>query len=148
MSHPKLQYKGRTDKKEVLSYLEEFIDGLRKGSVHMEESERSLLLHPAEPVDISIKADQGKDSESFNLRLTWPRLQREMDNLVIGTEPDSGSNGHGRKQTRSGSSTRKKSNRSASKSGSGKSSNKNKSRSSSKKSSRGRSNRKRSKSGT
>jgi amphi-Trp domain-containing protein len=150
MSHDKLSYKSRIETDQVVSYLEELTEGLRNGRVRIADGGHALTLNVADPIEMEVRADKEKKSESVDIHLRWPHLpDRNGLDLQIGSlEEEShtqknGASGHSR-SARSGSQSRSSGSGSRSSSGkksrkSGRSSNSGSSRSKSKSTSKSRS---------
>jgi amphi-Trp domain-containing protein len=112
-NHSKLNFKGRSGTEEVLSHIEEFVAGVRSGAVRLVEADRSLVLHPSDPIEIRMKAYQEKEREQVDFCLSWPRRDMEtgVDELEITPVDEDGN-----ERQRKGSSGNSKSEHSSSKS--------------------------------
>jgi amphi-Trp domain-containing protein len=73
MSKDKVKLEGVMDLKEVISYLEDVVNGMKSGSVCMTAGEDCVTLKPSGVVDVTMKATRKKDKEKIEIEIDWRR---------------------------------------------------------------------------
>lgn len=71
MEKNKIHISGKMPCPLAVSHIECFLDGLRSGSVIIEEGNKKLLLHPNTEVDMNIEARTKHDKQHLVIALSW-----------------------------------------------------------------------------
>ncbi len=71
MSKNELSLKGTVDLERAIGYLEDLIASLKAGTVHIQQGDKGLTIHPRDVVDLEVEVEQKKAKEKFTLELAW-----------------------------------------------------------------------------
>ncbi len=76
MSKQEISQKSGMSLDQAVGYIENVIDGIRRGVLTIEAGDKSVTIHPSRNVDFEIEAARKKDKESVTIELTW-RLEEK-----------------------------------------------------------------------
>lgn len=79
MKRRKCRYVDQRDIEACIDQLQAIIDGLRSGSMALEEEEQSVLLRPAGLLDFELRVEQLERKETLRLEMSWKLGQRRAD---------------------------------------------------------------------
>ena len=71
MSKQELSLKGTVDLERAIGYLEDLIASLKAGTVHIQQGDKGLTIHPRDVVDLEVEVEQKKAKEKFTIELAW-----------------------------------------------------------------------------
>lgn len=67
----RLKVKTSTDRATAIAYLEDLLQAIRSGSIHVESEGKSLSLVLAEDLSLKVQASQKDDREKLEFSLQW-----------------------------------------------------------------------------
>lgn len=73
MKKQKFEYSEPQSLDMCIRQLEALLEGLKAGSVTLNQSDQKLWLRPGAAVDLELRAEQSGDSERLEVRLGWRR---------------------------------------------------------------------------
>ena len=68
-----MKMKGGMNVDSAVSYLENLIESIKTGAVHLEKGANVMALHPSELLKVEVQAVQKKDKEKITIELAWKR---------------------------------------------------------------------------
>ena len=72
MSHKKeIEFKGRVQQHQALTYLESLCEALRGGAIYVQDGTGFVALEPTETLDLEVSASRKHEKERFKLELSW-----------------------------------------------------------------------------
>ncbi|WP_018123481.1 amphi-Trp domain-containing protein [Desulfovibrio oxyclinae] len=89
MEKSKVKIKQVLSREEVVTYLEDLLDGLKSGSIVVSRDDEQVALEPAERMNVEVEAKVKKDKRKFSLELSWYDDQ-ESDVSISSEEEESG----------------------------------------------------------
>jgi amphi-Trp domain-containing protein len=66
-----ISFKARLDQGKVIAYLEQLLDGLKSGTVYVQQGNEYVALSPANPIKIAVSASQKEGKEKISFEMTW-----------------------------------------------------------------------------
>jgi amphi-Trp domain-containing protein len=82
MASQHMQIRSKTGFSVAIEHLESLIDSLKRGTIFINQGEKSILLKPSEPVDFEVEAgikpNDGICGEKIALRLKWEIRESRM----------------------------------------------------------------------
>ncbi len=91
MGKKNLSFKARLDQGKVIAYLEQLLDGLKSGTVYVQQGDEYVALSPTKQMKIEVSASQKDEKEKLTFELSWGKEQPigEQPTLKISTsEPE------------------------------------------------------------
>lgn len=79
MKRRKCRYVDQRDIEACIGQLQAIIDGLRSGSMALEEEDQSVLLRPAGLLDFELRVEQLERKETLRVEMSWKLSQRGAD---------------------------------------------------------------------
>jgi amphi-Trp domain-containing protein len=79
MKRRKCRYVDQRDVEACIDQLQAIIDGLRSGSMALEEDEQALLLRPRGLLDFELRVEQLETKETLRVEMSWKLGQRGVD---------------------------------------------------------------------
>ncbi len=76
---------------QTITYIKDLIDGLKAGTVCIQEEDEYIALKPEEIILLEVKATQKKGKEKFQLELTWQKgdeMSQDIDLKITSKEPE------------------------------------------------------------
>lgn len=90
MSHDddsaKIKFKNDMQRDEAIVYFEALVDGLRKGSLQLQQGNEKLVLEPNGEMKVEIKASRKEDKQKFSMELSWKMPKPKAERLELGAE--------------------------------------------------------------
>ena len=76
----KVKFESTMQRAEAVAYFQAFVDGLRQGSIHIKQGDKTLSLTPASSLELEVKASRkGKDGKiAFELEWEYPTAELEI----------------------------------------------------------------------
>lgn len=71
MSKNKLEIEGIMERSQVIAYLENLVEGLKAGSVHIQAGHETAVLTPPNIVDFEMEVGQKKEKSKISLEISW-----------------------------------------------------------------------------
>lgn len=87
MKRRKCRYVDQRDIEACIGQLQAIIDGLRSGSMALDEDEQSVLLRPAGLLDFEVRVEQLERKETLRVELSWKLAQRGADSKAPASGP-------------------------------------------------------------
>lgn len=87
MKRRKCRYVDQRDIEACIDQLQAIIDGLRSGSMALEDEEQSVLLRPAGLLDFEVRVEQLERKETLRVEMSWKLSQRGTDSKAPASGP-------------------------------------------------------------
>ncbi len=83
MGKNKVSIDGALELNQVTAYLEDLLNGLKAGKVHIQLGDESVSLAPSSIVDCEIEVSQKKEKEKISIQLSWKKDASSKENVKI-----------------------------------------------------------------
>jgi len=78
-SKGKFKFDSTMRREEAVAYFEAIISGLKQGTIHFERGDRSLTVHPAPHLEVSVRASKKGKEQTVSFDITWrPEHESEL----------------------------------------------------------------------
>jgi amphi-Trp domain-containing protein len=77
-SKGKFKFDSTMRRDEAVAYFEAIVAGLKQGTIQFKQGERSLTVHPAPHLEVSVRASKKGKQQSVSFEITW-RPEHEAD---------------------------------------------------------------------
>ncbi len=83
----KIKFKNEMECEEAIVYFASIVDGLKRGSLLLQQGDERVELKPAGKLKVKVKAARKDDKESFSFELSWsaPRLE---ETIAVVAQPE------------------------------------------------------------
>lgn len=78
-SKGKFKFESTMRRDEAVAYFEAIVAGLKQGTIHFEHGERSLTVHPAPHLEVSVRASKKGKEQTVSFDIAWrPEHEAEL----------------------------------------------------------------------
>ncbi len=92
MAKKSIELKGTMDIGRVISHLEEIVNGLKEGTICIQQGTDIVSLKPNSNIEIELEASLKSDKEKLSIELSWrqePEIQApDRDFKIMSAEPE------------------------------------------------------------
>lgn len=78
-----VKFEGSLETRQVISFLDDLVKGLRDGRICVQERDRFVVLSPVDVINVEIEAEQKKGVESLSIELTWAQKNGQADGSLL-----------------------------------------------------------------
>lgn len=82
MGKNKISLDGSMELAQVITYLEDVLQGLKAGTVHVQLGGETVTLYPASVVECEMELAQKKDKEKISIELSWKQNAAKAEGEV------------------------------------------------------------------
>lgn len=76
----KFKFDSTMRRDEAVAYFEAIVAGLRQGTIHFKQGERSLTVHPAPHLEVSVRASKKGKEQTVSFEIAWrPEHETELE---------------------------------------------------------------------
>jgi amphi-Trp domain-containing protein len=90
-------FEGLLEIGDAVEQLQSVLNGMRSGTLCVQQGDRSITVHPGKEVEISVKIKNKDDRESVSIQMEWkPAAAARIANefRILDREPEAGSEVH------------------------------------------------------
>lgn len=84
----KIKFKNEMESDEAVVYFAAIVDGLKRGSLVLQQGDERLELKPHGKLKVKVKAARKEDKENFSLELSWQSKRLDETIAVIEQQQD------------------------------------------------------------
>jgi len=81
----KIKFKNEMQPEEAAVYFEALVDGLRKGSLQLQQAGEKLVLTPTGDLKVEIRASKKDDKSKFSFEMSW-KAPKESQTITLGAD--------------------------------------------------------------
>lgn len=79
-SKGKFKFESTMRRDEAVAYFEAIVAGLKQGTIHFKQGERSLTVSPAPHLEVSVRASKKGKEQSVSFDIAWrPEHEAELE---------------------------------------------------------------------
>ena len=84
LSKGKVKFESAMQREEAIAYFEAILSGLKQGTVHFRQGDRTVVLKPAAHMEVEVKASRKAKEEKISFEISW-RVQEPADLEITAT---------------------------------------------------------------